>query len=366
MHVRDRASGKLARVSEPVAGLSPEVQAVVDELSSLFFSEAAAVDAGEVPVTWHLDALARTGFYGAFAPVGLGGLGLTYEQLCGVVEQLSSSCLASTFVWAQHFRLLGAVLSPELPDVLRARLQPGVVRGAIKGGVALTGLMPGPARLQAAQAGGRWALNGDAPWVSGWGMVDKIFVVARAPGDSVVSVLLDAESQRGLTAHPVRLSAADATRTVRLHFEDLSVPEGAVVGLEPWAQAIERGERLRLNGSFALGVVRRCTELMGPSPLDQELAAARRRLDTASGAEIHAARAGACELAVRAAHALAVQRGSRSAQAGDVAERLSREAAVLLVFGTRPPIKQALLEGFGAAVPAEPPGSGRPGGQQRQ
>jgi hypothetical protein len=61
-----------------------------------------------------------------------------------------------------------------------------------------------------------------------------------------------------------------------------------------------------------------------------------------------AARARASELAVRAAHAFAVHRGARAALAGDVAERLSREAAFLLVFGSRAGIKDALLKSFDA------------------
>ena len=66
------------------------------------------------------------------------------------------------------------------------------------------------------------------------------------------------------------------------------------------------------------------------------------------------ARARASELAVRAAHALAVSRGSRSALAGDVAERLSREAAFLLVFASRPAIKDALLQSFKASPTSSP------------
>ena len=46
---------------------------------------------------------------------------------------------------------------------------------------------------------------------------------------------------------------------------------------------------------------------------------------------------------MRAAHAVAVSRGSRAALAGDVAERSTREASVLLVFGSRPAIKSELL-----------------------
>ena len=52
---------------------------------------------------------------------------------------------------------------------------------------------------------------------------------------------------------------------------------------------------------------------------------------------------------------LAVRRGSRSALAGDDAERLAREAGFLLVFGSRPAIKDALLGRFaggGVRTPA--------------
>jgi hypothetical protein len=84
--------------------------------------------------------------------------------------------------------------------------------------------------------------------------------------------------------------------------------------------------------------------MSGPSELDHELELARNRLRRASTHEdVASARAECADLAVRAAHLLAVTRGSRSAIAGDPAERLSREAALLLVFGTRPAIRTALL-----------------------
>ena len=319
----------------------------MDDLSELFLSEAAAVDAGEVPVDWHLAALARSGLYGAFAPEDAGGLGLNYDQLCDVVEELASCCLSSTFVWVQHFRLLGAVIDPNLPLALRAPLIGPVVQGQVKGGVALTGLMPGPARLHARRAERGWRLDGEAPWVSGWGLVDMLFVVARSE-DEVVSMVIEAKEQDGLRASRLRLGAANATRTVRLDFADVFVPAASVLRAQPYAEAGPQPERLRLNGSLTLGVARRCALLLGPSPLDAELAACRERLAQASDEELPAARATASELSVRSAHALAVQRGSRSALVGDAAERLSREAALLLVFGSRPAIKESLLGLLGA------------------
>ena len=82
---------------------------------------------------------------------------------------------------------------------------------------------------------------------------------------------------------------------------------------------------------------------MGPSSLDHELVECRAALDSADETGLPAARAWACELAARASASLVVSRGSRSALAGDVAERLSREATFLLVFASRAAIKQSLL-----------------------
>ena len=113
-----------------------------------------------------------------------------------------------------------------------------------------------------------------------------------------------------------------------------------------------RPDRLRINGSLALGLVLRCTRLLGPGPLDRELAACRDQLDAALalGPDAMAqARAAASELAVRAVAALAVRDGSRSVAVDQHVQRLAREAMFLLVFGTRPGIKSALLRQLGAA-----------------
>ena len=333
-------------------GLNGELRDRVEELSLQFFADAEAVDAADSVPASHLSALASAGLYGIFAPTSVGGLGLGYEGACVVVEELASSCLATTFVWAQHFRLVGAMLDPTTPAELRHELLAPAVRGEVKSGVALTGLLPGPARLSARRAPGGWLLDGEAPWVSGWGVVDVIFVVARGPDETVVSLLLDAAAQPGLSVERLRLAAANASATVRLGFDGVFVADDRVVRVQPYEVARHQSERLRLNGSFALGIAKRCCALLGPSPLDDELADRRAELDGAGegGDAMLLARARASELAVRAAHALGVHRGARSAIAGDVAERLSREAAFLLVFGTRAGIKDGLLHAFNASA----------------
>jgi alkylation response protein AidB-like acyl-CoA dehydrogenase len=327
--------------------MSPDLASALTPVVGLFAQEAADVDrAAAVPLA-HLDALAAIGLYGAFAPVASGGLGLDREELAGVVEVLASACLASTFLWIQHFRLLEAALDDAAVDIVR-RARFDIVSGALKGGISLTGMQPGPARLVATPSSAGWTLRGESPWVSGWGIVDVLYVAARSPEDTVVHLLLDPRDQPGLEVVPYDLSALNATRTVRLRFDDLELASERWIATTPYTGGTGPPEALRVNGSLALGVARRCCSLLGASPLDGELVRCREALAGADATTIASARAGACELAVRAAHALSVRRGSSSVLRGDVAERTSREAALLLNFGSRPPIREALLRLLGA------------------
>jgi alkylation response protein AidB-like acyl-CoA dehydrogenase len=315
----------------------------VHRLAALFEETASSVDQTGTISSELFDGLATAGLYGTFAPTSLGGLELNLAQICEVIETLAGASLSPTFVWMQHFRLLAALMDPSTPDDLRALL-PRAVSGDLKGGVALGGLLPGPPRLRAVESNEGWVLEGDAPWVSGWGIVDVLFVTARGPDKTVISAVLDARDQPGLTVTHHQLSALNATATVRLDFNGLLVNPDRFVSQQPYAPGREGREGLRANGSLALGVTRRCCALLGPSSLDDELTDARRELDSADVEAMPMARARANVLALRAAHLLSVERGSQASLAGDVAERTAREASLLLVFGSRPSIKTALLE----------------------
>jgi alkylation response protein AidB-like acyl-CoA dehydrogenase len=320
----------------------------------LLFPDAMRVDGLDVLPRAHLDALAALGLYGAPVPVRVGGLGLDLVTYCAVVEELASGCLATTFVWLQHRGLVMTLAADGTPAALRDRWLGLASGGQVRGGIALGGLMPGPPRLRARPDGGGWRLDGEAPWVTGWGLIDLLLVVARGPDGSVVSLILDAAAQPGLTVTRERLAAVNASVTVRLGFDAVLVPGGREAGQVPFDPAESlRPDRMRVNGSLALGLARRCARLLGSGPLDDELAACRERLDDAIAAGSDAmaeARAAASELAVRAAAALAVRDGSRSATVDQQVQRLAREALFLLVFGSRPGIKSALLRRFGAST----------------
>lgn len=332
----------------------------------VLFPDAKRIDGLDAIPQEHFDALAGAGLFGASAPAAAGGLGLELPAMCSVTEELASGCLATAFVWIQHFRLLTTLAGGWTPSGPAGDWLTAACQGKLRGGVVLAGLIPGPPLLRATPVDGGWRLDGTAPWVTGWGQINLLVVAARGPAETLVTLVLDAAPATGLKMSRQRLIAANASGTVRLDFDGVMVPGDRFVSQVPFDPATNLAPAtLRLNGSLALGVALRCCRLLGSGPLDDELAACRAQLDfaaaggpgqsiavTAGASVMASARAAACVLAQRAAAALAVHNGSKSATAGHPAERLNREALFLLVFGSRPTIKAALLERLGATPTA--------------
>lgn len=319
------------------------VQRAQDLADDVLFPAALQTDAADLLPVSSLDALARDGFYGIAGPAEAGGLDLDLPTSYAVVEALAAGCLTTTFVWLQHRNPLRAVAATPSPNLRDEWLAP-LCRGERRAGIALAGNRPGPPILRASRtATGEVVLNGEAPWVSGWGRIDVLMVAARRD-DTVASVLMDATPSATLEVEHLHLVGVNASGTVTLRFHDHLVPAERIVGEEAHADVLGRDATgLRMNGSLALGVTARCCQLMGPSALDEELTETRADLDQAGADELPAARAHASELAIRAAAALTVTQGGRSILLGQHAQRLAREALFLLVFGTRAPIREALL-----------------------
>ncbi len=314
---------------------------IADEV---LFPSALQTDTANLLPVANLDVLAREGFYGMAGPAEAGGLELELATAYRVVETLAAGCLTTTFVWLQSQNPVRAVTTSQTPGLRNRWLGP-LCRGELRAGIALAGNRPGPPILHAAPSNdGDLELDGEAPWVSGWGRIDVMLVTAR-DGDTVVSALVDAVESPTLRAEPLNLVGANASGTVTLRFSHHVVPAERIVGREPHVEVLARDPiGLRMNGSLALGVIARCCMLMGQSVFDDELNAMRRTLDEATPDELPAARAAASEFAMRAAAALTVAQGSRSILMDQHAQRLAREALFLLVFGSRPAIRAELQQ----------------------
>jgi alkylation response protein AidB-like acyl-CoA dehydrogenase len=318
----------------------------------ILFPSALTTDAADLVPLSNLDALADAGLYGLAGPREAGGVDADFAATCQVIEILAGACLSTAFVWVQHHGAVRAVRFSDTPGLADEWLEP-LCRGERRAGLALAGLLPGPPQLRATRAADGWRFTGTSPWVTGWGRIDVVHAAARDQDDTVVWALIDARATDTFHVEPpLDLVAIRSTATVRAHFDDHVVPAERVTGTLPLAEA-RQGEPavLRVHAALALGVAGRCCALIGPSPLDDELTSRRDTLDGATAETMAGARAAASELAVRAAAGLMVTVGSGSLLPDQHAQRLAREALFLLVFGSRPAVRAALLDALRASDP---------------
>jgi Acyl-CoA dehydrogenase, N-terminal domain len=321
----------------------------------ILFPSAMYVDAADQIPAGHLDVLADAGLYGLAGPAAAGGLDADAATFCNVIEIMASGCLATTFVWLQHHSTVRA-LAGSSNSALRDRWLAPLCRGASRAGIALGGARPGPVLLRASAVPGGYVFDGSAPWVTGWDMIDVVHTLARDDYGNLVAALLPARVSATLAASRLNLAAVNASRTVELAFTGHFVPAELVSGVVTHGQWLARdAASLRPNGSLSLGVAARCDRLLGglagpagqssaaTGPLVAELTARRAALAAADPEALPAARAAASALAFEAAGLLVTGAGSHSILAGEHPQRLAREALFLLVFGSRPAIKEHLV-----------------------
>ncbi|HET9257713.1 MAG TPA: acyl-CoA dehydrogenase family protein [Pseudonocardiaceae bacterium] len=326
----------------------------------VLFPAAAEVDAQGVIPRSHFDLLAEQGFYGLAADPEHGGAEVSLADLAEIMETLAGGCLATTFTWMQHHRVVRALTRTANPE-LREKYSAAAIRGEVRAGVAYAGAIPRPPLLWASATDGGWLLSGEAPFVTGWGLIDLLQVAARnraiAEGHSegaIIFGLIDPVADAGITIEPMRLVAAQGSNTVRLRFADYPLPAEKVTA-EISSQDFLAGQprNVRLSGCLPTGIATRCIRMIGEAgrgeiaeALSAQRDVVRHRFDTGlqDPARLPAVRAAAAELAYRSAGALVVAVGSRGIVARAHAQRLVREATFTLVAGGRPEIKESLLE----------------------
>ena len=322
----------------PLAGLVSHARRLADDV---LLPSALDVDRADRVPAAHLDQLAAAGLYDMTA--------LSRAEVADVAETLAGGCLATTFVWLQHLGVVTAVAGSPLRAAWLTPLRAGATRAA----VALTGLRPGAAPLSVTVDGDALRLTGEATWVTrGWGLVDVIAVGALIDADTAAFLLMDAAEADTLAATRVDLVAVGASRTVTLVFNDHPVPADRLIATRALAEwRADEAAGSMLNGFLALGVVRRCLALLADTPgaldtsaLVGEYAAVRAALLGAEGRAIHL-RPGPPPRRSRSRRprSWSWPPDSRSVLRDQHAQRLAREALFLLVFGTRPVIRDALL-----------------------
>ena len=316
----------------------------------------------------HLEALADAGLHGLSGPEEAGGAAAPPAVCRLVYETLAGACGVTFFVWVQHHapvRMLAA--SPNA--ALRERWLPALCRGDVLGGVAFAYLRrPGPPAVAARPVAGGWVVDGEAPWVTSWGLAG-VYAVAAAAGDDVVFFALPADPPPPAVraSPPLALAAMAASATVRLAFDGLFVPAAdviATVGVAEW-RARDRLATAQPHPA-PLGVATRAVRLLseraeatGQTAVEAAAAALATELDAcrdhayglATGDDDDAAvtrlveaRAWGLDLAARAASALVAATGGGAVALGHPAQRLVREAAFYSIQAQSLDLRRATLE----------------------
>ena len=352
------APGDEGRASPAATRLVSAARRLADDLLA---PTAETTDQASVVPAERLHALAAADLYGLSGPVEAGGSSAPAAISRLVYEALAGACGVTFFVWVQHHapvRMLAASGNREL----RERWLPALCRGDVLGGVAFAYLRrPGRPAVSARPAAGGWMVDGEAPWVTSWGLAGLCAVAARA-GDEVVLFALAADPPPPAVSAspPLRLAAMAASATVRLKLDGLFVPAGDIITTLPFAQWQARDRLATARPHPApLGVASRAVRLLSEATEHAAVAALAAELDACrqhaygleadedDGAALTAmvrGRAWGLDLALRAASALVAATGGGAMALTHPGQRLVREAAFYSIQAQTLEVRQATLE----------------------
>lgn len=309
----------------------------------------------------HFQALADLDLFGQAVPPAQGGLGFASPDIRRTLRLLGSGCGATGFAFAQH-QGVAAALARTANEPLRRRWLGPVCHDTLAGIAFAHVRRPGPGPVRATRTGAGWRIDGEAPWVTSWGLATVFLVAAVTDDDQLLWFLLVdplladstpadsplADSTRSaVVAEPLGLMVYGATGTVRLRFDGLVAGDGDVVELDQRArwQVGDRRNAARPN-PLCLGVGDRALRVLADTEPEVAAQLAPWWLEVGAAAEA-AARAAddhhqdvAVIAAARTASVFAVQRlttallaaaGGRGAELSHPAQRLAREALFYVV-----------------------------------
>ncbi|MDQ2741926.1 MAG: acyl-CoA/acyl-ACP dehydrogenase [Chloroflexota bacterium] len=198
-------------------------------------------------------AMTESGFLGAMIPREYGGLGLTLAETSIIVEEVNRAGGNAGTAHAQIYTM--GILLRHGSEVQKQEYLPRIARGALRlqafgvtepeAGTDTTGIT-----TTAVRRGERYVINGDKVFISRVQHSDLMLVLARttpldrvqrrSEGLSIFLVDLRTAIDHGLTVERIPIMFNNETN--KLHFENLEVPAGNLIGEEG------RGFRYILDG----------------------------------------------------------------------------------------------------------------------
>ena len=334
--------------------------------SEVLAPAAEVVDRMDLLPRSHLESLAAAGLMGLVAPVDQGGADAAGPVVRHVQRVVAGACGATFFTWVQHHAPVRYLASaPDSPA--RRRWLPELAAGRAWGGVGFAYLRrPGAPVVRAEPCDGGWIFDGVAPWVTGWGLVDVIVVVAGAPDGSKVFAALTPDTA-GLEATPLDLMVLGSTGTVRMMLDGVRVGSDELIDIwsaDRW-EAVDRDAAARPGGApfgIAATAIEHLTAMVPDvaGALRTELATLSADAEDLLGtvdppdrsdwqAALTEVRDRSLSLAGRATQAYVVAAGGRAMDRTHPAQRLLREAAFHLIQAQTPMLRAQSLSRLSAA-----------------
>jgi alkylation response protein AidB-like acyl-CoA dehydrogenase len=326
---------------------------------------AARADQAAGPPVEQVRRLAEAGLLGLTTPTEYGGLGAARNVVRDGLAAVAAGCGVTAFVSFQHLvgcrHIAGSGNGP-----LKEALLPALAAGGRFCSLAFSHLRrPGPPPVRVRVDADAWVFDGDAPWMTGWGLADDVLLAGVLPdGRSawVVAPLVEGEALRA--SPPARLCAMNASATVSLECRGLRIgPERQVKTMTPDELAGDTAGANLFFTALSLGAARAAIDLLragrpdaaierAADALGRELASARaavdRRDDPATPAgsrdDVTALRARCIDLGVRAAHAAVVAGGGAANALDHPAQRIFREAMVYTLIAQTRDLRAATLD----------------------
>ncbi|MBS1723974.1 MAG: acyl-CoA/acyl-ACP dehydrogenase [Armatimonadetes bacterium] len=315
-----------------------------------------------------LSGLCDRGLMALRRPAQYGGPDLGEAEFRAFQEMVARTSGSLAFLQTQHQSAVSLIAKGENED-LKQRYLPLMGDGQKLVGIGFSQLRrPGPPLLRAERVDGGYVLEGEVPWITGFGFYAEVLVGASLPDGVAVFGIVPFVPSDGIRFGDVmRLAAMESPQTVSANLESFFVPDSQVSFTKPSGWIHENDLiNITIQGFFAIGcalagldVLARAAERrpaeflmdahrqLGAEVLECRAAMVRAQdssTEDMTTEEKLQVRAWAIDLAVRCAHAgVAASSGAANSIHHD-AQRVYREALVYTVSAQTTPIMKATLE----------------------
>jgi alkylation response protein AidB-like acyl-CoA dehydrogenase len=269
---------------------------------------------------------------------------------------------ALAFLQTQH-QSAGAQLATSNNESLKQAYLPRLARGEILLGLGFSQLRrPGKPLLKAIPVAEGYQLNGEVPWVTGFGFFNDFIVGATLPDGKALYGIVPLQRRENLNfSQPMQLAVANSTNTVKAWLQGWFLKENCVVAIKPTGAIHESDQKNVLHhGFFALGCAQAGLDIVLKVYREKRLSFVQQAFealneevnrcfqamlasDGESFEERLKLRAWAIELAGRCSQAAVAVSGGTANDLSHRAQRVYREALLFTVSGQTVSVMEATL-----------------------